>query len=402
MGSGELMSYTTGLFCFDGPIFKDRNGEYCSITVNEEMLSRYLDVCDTLYLLVRTFESNKTYEELNMPIISNDRICVVEMPDYYSLKYLFFKKKEHKKIASIVEKSDLIFARMPSQTSNVILDVVQRMGKPYMVEVGGCAWDSFFNHSLKGKIIAPYMFYLERKNVRNADFASYVTKEFLQKRYPNYTLNQISCSNVYIEPNISNLSDKDKVESKFVILGTATNSIDVRYKGQDTVIKAIGLLKKKYNIRVLYDIVGPGSGNYLRSVAEKYDVANQVRFLGTKNKIEMQDWYKKIDIYIQPSKQEGLPRSVIEAISFGKYSLGTNVAGIPELLDENFLFNPGDYLAIARYIKHYLTLSASEKNLISNSNFEKSQEYSAQKLHYRRKEFFNKFKQCVLEGQDET
>ena len=43
-----------------------------------------------------------------------------------------------------------------------------------------------------------------------------------------------------------------------------------------------------------------------------------------------------IDVFIMPSLQEGLPRSMVEAMSRGCNVIGSRVGGIPELLDDNF------------------------------------------------------------------
>ena len=43
------------------------------------------------------------------------------------------------------------------------------------------------------------------------------------------------------------------------------------------------------------------------------------------------------DIYLQPSLQEGLPRSVIEAMSRGCACIGAATAGIPELLESEYV-----------------------------------------------------------------
>ncbi|MGI1771413.1 glycosyltransferase family 4 protein [Streptococcus uberis] len=392
-----------GLFSFDGPIYKDRNGDYCSITVTDRMLSRYLDVCDKLYLLVRTFESDKSYIELNMPKLTNKNYEIVEIPNFYSLAYLlnFRNNNEIKNISKYVKDSDLIFARMPSQTSNMVLKACQKLNKPYLVEVGGCAWDSFFNHSLKGKLLAPYMFFQEKRYVKNASFASYVTKYFLQERYPNESNNHLVCSNVYISPEESNIVNKKKNDNSIVI-GTTTASIDVKYKGQDSVIKAISILKNKYGINVEYQLVGNGTGDYLKNIAEKFNVTNRISYLGTKNSKEVIDWLKTIDIYIQPSKQEGLPRAVIEALSVGKYTLGTDIAGIPELLDPEFLFKPDDSEKIAELIFKFVNKSDAEIMSVSKRNFEKSLDYSMDKLNLKRKNFFEDYRNFVVGEIDET
>ena len=58
-----------------------------------------------------------------------------------------------------------------------------------MIELVGCAWDSFWNHGLAGKILAPYLFMRTKREVKRAPFVVYVTSEFLQKRYPTRGVN---------------------------------------------------------------------------------------------------------------------------------------------------------------------------------------------------------------------
>src|SRR5690606_42058407 len=83
-----------------------------------------------------------------------------------------------------------------------------------------------------------------------------------------------------------------------------------------------------------YEIVGGGDQSYLRKIARKYGVADPVDFLGRITRKEVFQWLDKIDLYIQPSKTEGLPRALIEAMSRGLPCLGTRVGGIPELLTD--------------------------------------------------------------------
>lgn len=385
-----------GLFCFDGPLYKDVDGNYCSITINNEMIKRYLDVVDELYLLIRTFKSNKTYKELNMPKLDIQKVKVVELPNYYSVKNFLFRKKQYELIDKYVLKSDLIFARLPSQTSNMVLDRVTKLKKMYLAEIGGCAWDSFIHHGIKGIIMAPYMYYKEKKYVKKAEFCSYVTKEFLQRRYPTETKNVISCSNAYVNPETTAYKKrKKKKNDDIIIIGTAANSVDVKYKGQDSVIKSLKFLNKE-NIKIKYELVGPGEGKYLKKVANKYGQIDNVSFVGTKVKEEVLEWLDTIDIYIQPSKQEGLPRALIEAMSRGCYCLGTNIAGIPELLGDSFMFKPGNYKKIANLIYNYVKINEDDFKEICRQNYSVSCDYATNILEKRRKEFFLKYKKKAI------
>lgn len=239
-----------GLFCFDGPLYKDKNGEYCNVTLTDEMFERYFGVVDKLIVIVRTYSVDKTYLELNMRPLTIKNIEVVEVRNFNTFRgFLVDKRKFEKEVIKFVAKADMIFARMPSNTSNSVLKVALKLGKPYLVEVGGCAWDSYWNHGIIGKIIAPLMYFREKKYVAKAEFATYVTKKFLQRRYPNKKTTT-NCSNVYLQPMDNSVLKKrlEKIEVmdvRKVIFGQAVNSIDVKYKGEHLIIQAMSELKKE-------------------------------------------------------------------------------------------------------------------------------------------------------------
>lgn len=388
----------TGLFCFDGPLFKDKNGTYCNVTLTNEMFSRYFSVVDKLYIVVRTFSSNKTYKEMNMKPLYLKNMKVVEVENFNTIRGFITERNRFKKqIGKILERVDLIFARMPSQTSNAVLEIAQTMHKPYLVEVGGCAWDSFWNHGIIGKVIAPYMYFSARKNIKKAAFSTYVTKEFLQRRYPNLGVST-NCSNVYLtlsDDSVLNerLEKIEKTDIKHIVLGQAVNSIDVKYKGMHLIIRALKSLKEK-GIIAEFQVVGPGNGSFLKAQADKYGVSNQLKLIGTLQKEEMVKWYKSIDVYVQPSKQEGLPRSVIEAMSVGCPAVGSKIAGIPELLDSQCLFSPDDNSQIVKTLLWIL----EKKNMVAQAeiNFHKAKEYNLDEIENRRKQIFNAYRNYII------
>lgn len=382
-----------GLFCFDGPLYKDKNGIYCNITLTNEMFSRYLKVVDKLIIVVRTFNINKTYLELNMKPLTLNEIEVIEINNFNTIKgFLVDKRLARNEIKKNVQKADLIFARMPSITSNLVLEIVRGIHKPYLVEVGGCAWDSFWHHGLLGKLIAPLMYYAERKNVKEAKYAIYVTKKFLQHRYPNNNITT-NCSNVYLQLIDNRVLEQrikkiEGIDFKHLIFGQAVNSIDVKYKGEHFIIKALGVLKKE-GIIIDYQVVGPGKGEFLTDEARKYGVFSQLKLMGTMTKEEIFAWNKKIDVYVQPSLQEGLPRSVIEAMSTGCPAIGSNIAGIPELLDNEYLFNPNNGVEIVNAIKNILNLNNMKRQAIIN--FNRAKEYNINEIEKRRQNIFKMY-----------
>jgi len=67
-----------------------------------------------------------------------------------------------------------------------------------------------------------------------------------------------------------------------------------------------------------------------------------VSFEGVLSRSDVFDWLDEIDVYVQPSRTEGLPRALIEAMSRACPAIGSAVGGIPELLPRSCLFGPRD------------------------------------------------------------
>lgn len=386
-----------GLFTFDGPLYKDKNGIYCNTTITNEMLERYFCVVDKLYLLIRTFSIEQSYEDAHMTKLAlGNRIEVIEVPNLNSPIQYFSRHRYYEEFKEIVSKCDMIFLRIPSIISDMVAKICKQIEKPYLVEVGGCSWDSYFNHSILGKLIAPMMFLNQKNTVKNAQFASYVTEKWLQNRYPTQCP-QIVASNVYlrdfdekiIHTRILRCEQSSYTPKK---IGTIA-SIDVRYKGQEYVIRALHKLKL-FGYRLDYELVGTGIGNYLKELAKELGIEDQVHFLGLKKHSDIWNWLDQIDIYAQPSKQEGLPRAVIEAMNRGCVCIGSTTAGIPELLDPKYVFPNGDVDQICNIIKGICRDKDIKQNIIRN--FEKSKEFDVDLLNRRRTNLFSKYQKHII------
>ncbi|QHT48024.1 glycosyltransferase family 4 protein [Bacillus sp. SB49] len=386
-----------GLFSFDGPMYRDSNGVYCNTTITSEMLSRYFHVVDELILVIRTFHLDKTYKEANLNKVDLKGIKIIEIPNINSFKGMLFDKKEYKRqIETQVDKADMIFARMPSVISDITIDLARQKKKKYMVEVGGCAWDAFWNHGIKGKLVAPLMFYNEYIGVKNASYATYVTEKWLQQRYPCKRPN-IPASNVYLNPLDDNVYKQRMIKLRKrnfkdpIIIGT-TAAIDVRYKGQEYIIKAISKLNKQgYNFE--YELVGGGNKSRLKKIAKNLGVEDKVRFKGVLLNKDVISWLDSIDIYAQPSKQEGLPRAMIEALSRACPAIGSTTAGIPELIQEDMVFRKGDTNDICKILKR---ISYMNLEWIASRNFNKAKEFELIKLDSNRKKIYEAYKEDVL------
>ena len=298
------------------------------------------------------------------------------------------------RLKAAIAATDLVICRCPSLSAYRAGDLARKAGKPYMTESMGDPWDAYWNHGLQGKAIAVYMYRKMKSVVGRADYAVYVTTEFLQKRYPCPNPS-IAASNVLLKVHDPAALDarlerlKAFDPSQLTLMTTA--SVDIWYKGHIFVIQAIPKLNA-LGIRVRYLIVGEGKQDYLRHAAQEAGVADQVVFTGRIPLEEVFARLDEVDLYVQPSLQEGLPRSVIEAMSRGCACIGARTAGIPELLPPEMVVKRKSADDIVEKVKAWADLPYDRKAVIARRNWQESGQYTAEILDARRTAYFRKIR----------
>ncbi|AWI24446.1 glycosyltransferase family 4 protein [Flavobacterium pallidum] len=381
---------TKVLFVHDGPLYQNKSGDFFGIHYNDKIKARYLMLGDelTFCMRLRTIEDGNSSK---FSPISSDHFRFIEFPNFKSIRNYFPNKaKAVKTIEEAVASHDVVVARMPSASGTIAVKAARKLGKPYLVEFVACTFDAYWNYNWKGKMIAHYKLREQQQIIKDCPYVIYVTKEFLQNRYPT-TGKSINCSNVELkdlsEEKLNKRLEKIAAGVPETMSLATVAAIDVPYKGQDDVIKAISILKKQ-GVTVKYHVIGQGKPDYLKSIAEKHGVTNQVEIIGALPHEQVFEFLEKIDLYIQPSKQEGLPRALIEAMSVGCPALGARTAGIPELLSPEKIFRPGDAGQIASLIKNF---GQQEMKAEAQKNFTTAKEYQKDILFNRRKDFYNLF-----------
>jgi glycosyltransferase involved in cell wall biosynthesis len=259
--------------------------------------------------------------------------------------------------------------------------------------------------NLSGRFYAPVAWLRMRRALRLSDHAIYVTRDFLQQRYPTHAQNTASASNVVLSSvspsvletrlaKISAMSDGSRVQSlRLGLIGTLRN----RYKGIQTLLAALARAKTDLPPLSLH-ILGGGDPAPWQAEAAQLGVATMVHFDGTLHAGEpVLRWLDTIDIYLQPSLQEGLPRAVIEAMSRGCPVLATTTAGIPELVPELDLVCPGDVAALAELLRQRATDHAWMAAR-ARTNWETACGYRADELEARRSTFWGRFRRSVDES----
>ena len=81
-------------------------------------------------------------------------------------------------------------------------------------------------------------------------------------------------------------------------------------------------------------------------------------------------FWTKVDIYVQPSRFEGAPMALMEALWRGKPAVGTRVSGIPEMIDHDvggLLVEAGDPAQLAAAIERLVVEADTRRRLGENA-----------------------------------
>jgi glycosyltransferase involved in cell wall biosynthesis len=126
----------------------------------------------------------------------------------------------------------------------------------------------------------------------------------------------------------------------------------------------------------------------LEELSKKLGVHTRCEFLGqVPGGLAVQELLDSADIFILPSRVEGLPRAMIEAMARGLPCIGTNVGGIPELLDAEDLVQAGDASALARKIEE-IVADPERQKLMSARNLAEARNYVDDVLREKRIAFY--------------
>ena len=163
---------------------------------------------------------------------------------------------------------------------------------------------------------------------------------------------------------------KNKIK-KILFLGRISPIKDL-----SILIKAIALLKSK---NLIVNLVGPAEAEYknkLENEIKKLHLEKTIKFLPAvydlKKKINLIDNY---DIFILPSKREGMPQALIEAMARKKLVISSTTDGGKEIIQDRkngLLFEIGNQeqlaekLALALNEKNAKTITKMQKNALNS------------------------------------
>jgi len=351
---------------------------------------RYLTVFDGVVPVARIEEVNRpgpSWKPASGPGVSFQAV-----PHYFgSWDYLTQSRQVKKAAGSALQNGHAIILRVPSQVANSVETKLRRSGRPYAVEVVGDPHDLYAPGSVRHPLRLFFRRWFRhrlRAQCAAASAAAYVTAQVLQQRYPstsatlttNYSSVELPAEAFAAQPRAFAPQDVTRL--------IAVGSLQFPYKGADLLIEALQRCLRN-GLRAQLEIVGEGRlRSVLQQSAASKGLAGHIRLTGPATPGEgVRARLDEADLFVHPSRAEGLPRAMIEAMARGLPCIGSRAGGIPELLSPEDTVPVGDPQALADKIAEAIR-DPERMTRMSARNWAKARDYQEEVLQQRRNQLY--------------
>lgn len=367
------------------------DGKIWSWVFGSEFWERYLKVFDSIQVVARALDVNEIPDDWKQS--NNEKVSFTLIPYYFGPEQYLLKYYGVRKMAKEVAKSSEALILRGGQISSLIATHLNRNKHPYGVEIIGDPYDYLAPGSIKHpfRIFFRWLFTKEQKRLcLNASVAMYVTQRTLQRRYPCNScmigVSDVELTDECFTKNARRYELETLKKISIIMVGT----VDHYFKAPDILIDAVGkCIKKGFDIDL--DIVG--GGKYKEELEERANylkIGDRVKISGHLPAGELiRNHLDKADIFVLPSRTEGLPRAMVEAMARALPCIGSNVGGIPELLEPADMVKPNDSDELANKIIEIIS-NPKRMQKMSENNLNKSKTYNKKILMPQRIDFYQK------------
>lgn len=349
-------------------------------------LTRYLQSFVCLRLVIRVQEINLKRTDVH-PLDSSDKVIVIS-----SKRVVCFKR------LSDLLNFYLIGRKHQSLTSPKLVRFPSFYGLAYIIGL------NFTNYNLevvadaetayaKNWLIKFSFYKLQSLVIKLANDCSFVTEDYLQRKYidKSFENNKSSYSSIYL--NTSKLNSKVKnlvMNSTFKIINV-TGSAKTFLKGHKELFSiAIELNNKEVDF--ILKVIGSGRAiKWLIKEVKKNGMDNRFVFIPFLTPNELALEYQRANLFLYTSHSEGLPRVLIEAMANGLPVVSSNVGGIPELIPSKYLFDLSDINGFVTTIVR-LSRNTLEYNRYSNYSLTKANTYDYKIVNNKASIYYDKIK----------
>ncbi len=373
----------------------DRTSDGCIWTSSQYSYSfflRYLDVFDHVEVVARI--RNVGSVPSSWKRADGKGVMFVGVPYFVGpweyLRRVTLIQDTIKKVASSAE---AVILRAPSLLSTSLARACSRFGGRYAAEILGDPWDVFapgtVAHPLRPLFRRLFTHHLKVLCV-NSYATAYVTSQTLQHRYPpNSESFTLSCSDVELDDAAFVTAPRSISGPPRPITIASVGSMAQLYKAHDILIDAFATCVQQ-GLDLNLCLIGDGQyRSQLESQATRRGLNGRICFVGEiPSGKPVRDHLDRADLFVLPSRTEGLPRAMIEAMARGLPCIGSTAGGIPELLAPEDLVRPGSVEALAEQLYEVVT-DRKRMACMAQRNLDRARQYHEWLLKPRRLQFYS-------------
>lgn len=331
-----------------GPSLKDKGG---MVTVMQSIINSSI---------------LKKYNIIHIPTYVYKRKVILFFTSI--LKIFFYKIFYRVELAHIHMASYGSFYR-----KSIIISICKILHIKVVLHCHGACFEKFYN-SLKNK----------KKEYIKKSFAKAEKVIVLSESWKEFFKTIVDENKIIVMYNSVNVpNEQNKNNLNTIPTGLFLGRIGERKGAYDLIDVVKKLTNEGIKLKIL--MAGDGEIDKAKEVVKKDNLEDNIEILGWIDNDKRREYLETSDFYILPSYDEGMPMSVLEAMSYSLPVITTDVGGIPEMIqnEENgILVKPGDNEAIEKAIKKILEndnlrRKVSEnayKTILNKFNFEKYEE----------------------------
>lgn len=179
----------------------------------------------------------------------------------------------------------------------------------------------------------------------------------LSQSWKAYFENELHCKHVEVVENIvphPQIQVVKKENAKFHLLFLGLIHQD---KGIFDLLEAIAMQNVEWQNKILLRVGGNGAVSELKNFVSEHHLQNCVKYEGFVSGEKKINLLNLCDAFILPSYVEGMPISILEAMSYAKPILSTPVGGIPEVITDGvngYMVTPGNQVEMIKAISMLL------------------------------------------------
>ena len=184
-------------------------------------------------------------------------------------------------------------------------------------------------------------------------------------------------ADVVIIPNGVDLDEYAPVQRNWSAPKLLSVGRVVYQKGFDLGMRALAQCR---NLDWEWVIAGDGGARpELEAMAKELGIAERIKFVGWQEKDELRSLYQAANLFLFPSRDEGMPNAILEAMSSGLPVIATQIAGSEELVVHNetgLLVPTEDVQMLTNALKTLIPDEAGRERMGAAARQEVEKEYS--------------------------